>query len=101
VPNETAPVALGQDPSPYVVSAYQLGQQGVDWRQNWYRGIRTEDATYVVSKGQDMSKTRILLYDNRKDKYQLNPRELKEHASEYKSVLQHWLDKSGDEFRLS
>jgi hypothetical protein len=78
-----------------------LGQQGVDWRQNWYRGIRTEDATYVVSKGQDMSKTRILLYDNRKDKYQLNPRELKEHASEYKSVLQHWLDKSGDEFRLS
>ncbi len=101
VPNETAPVALGQDPSPYVVSAYQLGQQGVDWRQNWYRGIRTEDATYVVSKGQDMSKTRILLYDNRKDKYQLNPRELKEHAGEYKSVLQHWLDKSGDEFRLS
>jgi arylsulfatase A-like enzyme len=101
VPTDVEPTALGQKPSPYVTEAYRLAKKGVDWRQNWYRGIRTKDFTYVVSRGMDAKKTVRLLYDNHKDKYQLNPKKLvRNKAYEFEKELQSLLDISKDEFKL-
>ncbi len=99
-----------------------MRKKGIDWRTIGFRGLRTKRYTYVVDRYSDgpdgpysaqkiaqaLSKgraTKRLLYDNKKDPYQLNPIEAVSAdenpiMAELDKHLQQWLNKMNDPFPL-
>ncbi len=96
-------LAVGQEPLGWLKHNFELREKGVDLRKLGYRGVRTKRYTYVVNRRTYGKKTQRLLYDNEKDRYQLNPVEVTSPeenpvAAELSEELQRWLDKTHDPF---
>lgn len=80
---------------------------GLDNRKYGWRGIRTQEYTYVVHKGYTPGEgTQRIFYDLKKDPYQLHPLLLKELPQTeillaLEEELQRWLDRIEDSFELN
>lgn len=75
----------------------KLQRDGKDPLAYGWRAIVDQNSTYVYFRGYDgRGEAQELLYDNRKDEYQLNPRSLREEDIQYRRKLKMWAEKYGD-----
>jgi arylsulfatase A-like enzyme len=79
-------------------------EAGLDNRQFGWRAIRTDEFTYVIHHGYSPEDESVrLLYDLKKDKYQLHPEQIENPfahlaAEELERKLRYWLKEMNDPF---
>lgn len=87
-----------------MVAAFE--KQGLSHKAYGWRGIKTKDCTYVVSNGYAPGEKRQeLLYEDQKDRYQLNPIAIGETSDDervrkFRKRLKEYLELTGDPFLL-
>ena len=94
-----------QKASKWVLEGVERKNKGIDWRTVGYRGLRTERYTYVVNRGSNGLTLERYLYDNEKDRYQMNPIKVakveeNEVMVKLDKELQEWLNEMNDPFPL-
>lgn len=87
---------------PELVNPYR--RQGLNPKSFGWRGIRTKEATYILDRDCiPGSRPRRLIYNNRKDPYQMSPKELTPDNPEallYDEILKEYLKKLNDPFLM-
>lgn len=79
-----------------------FNENNLNFKNYGWRAVRAKDYTYVVNRGYKPYEEKIsLLYDNKNDKYQMNPiREKTEVSIKLEKLLKNFLDKYNDDFEI-